>query len=324
MFYPRSLNGAKILITGGTGSLGNILVDRILKNEFGIPAEVTVFSRDETKQYYMQMKYSKEFPKLSFVLGDVRIYDQIAPMVQEHDVIFNAAALKHVPNCEFFPEQAVLTNVIGPINIVKALKKETGKVVIGISTDKATAPANVMGMTKALQERIFIDANNRSANTFICTRYGNVLSSRGSAIPLFKEQISQNGQVTLTTEDMTRFFISLDTAVNIVIDAFGTGKPGDTLIPIAKSALIKNIAKAMIGERDIPIKVQGIRPGEKIHEELVSEEECHRCISKPPYYVIKPISKEKPQNTIDRPYRSNDSVMSLEETQELLRSNNLL
>jgi FlaA1/EpsC-like NDP-sugar epimerase len=301
------LAGKRILITGGTGTLGRALVRRLLKGELGRPAKVTVFSRDEAKQHSMRLAYKNRGAAtdeiiyqnaqdlLAFRIGDVRDDASMFMAVRDTDVIFNAAALKQVPTCELFPFEAVQTNVMGPENIVRAIAHSGARVeiVVGISTDKACKPINVMGMTKALQERIFIQANLRCPNTrFVCVRYGNVIASRGSVVPLFLEQIRHGGPVTVTLREMTRFLLSVDRAVDTVFAAVKSARPGETYVPKVKSTRVVDLAKVLIGGRDIPIVYIGIRPGEKIHEVLVSEEEAFRTIERDGYYVIQPLLAE--------------------------------
>ena len=303
----RTLLNKRILVTGGTGSLGQVLLRRILSGELGIPERVVVFSRDEAKQHELRMRYLQRqvatdeviyediHNKLQFKIGDVRDYHSIAEAVQEADIIFNAAALKQVPTCEYYPYQAVLTNVHGPENIVRAIKELRCDVemVIGVSTDKACKPVNVMGMTKALQERVFIQANLRCPNTqFLCVRYGNVLSSRGSVIPLFHNQIRNNSPITITHKEMTRFLMTLEQAVDTIFEAYKNGRKGEIYIPTAPSAYVTDIAYVLLGGRSIPLKFIGIRPGEKLHEILISEEELGRTFSRNRYYVISSILNE--------------------------------
>jgi UDP-glucose 4-epimerase len=216
---------------------------------------------------------------LTFRIGDVRDFHSVASALRDGDVVFNAAALKQVPTCEYFPYEAVQTNIGGPENIVRAIRElhlpiET---VVGISTDKACKPVNVMGMTKAIQERVFIQANLDCLQTrFMCVRYGNVLASRGSVIPLFHDQIRDGGPLTFTTPEMTRFLLSLDDAVDIIFAAVRDGQRGETFIPRVPSARITDLAEVLIDGRPIEIKVTGVRPGEKLHEILISEEEIYR------------------------------------------------
>jgi len=333
-----------ILVTGGTGSLGKVLIKRLLSGEMGVPKKIIVFSRDEAKQHFMRMEYLNRkvttdeviynnFKQmLEFRIGDVRDLHSISGALHGVDVIFNAAALKQVPSCEYFPFEAVSTNIAGPENIVRAIREQDLpiEIVVGVSTDKACKPVNVMGMTKAIQERIFIKANLDSPKTrFICVRYGNVLASRGSVIPLFHDQILQGGPVTITTSDMTRFLLSLDQAVDTIFAAVRYAYAGETYIPRVPSAKVTDIAAALIGNRPIKTVVTGIRPGEKVDEILVSEEEGHRTIERGDYYVILPIlpellREEEKSPIIGKEYSSADNLMSPEEVREGLHKHHLL
>src|SRR5690349_14765426 len=244
-----------VLVTGGTGSMGSTLVRRVLSGEVGTPKKVIVFSRDEAKQHEMRMSYLHRreatdevifrnfMSVLEFRIGDVRSYAEVCSAVRDADIVVNAAALKQVPTCEYFPEQAILTNCVGAANIVRAIQEHRYAVqtVIGISTDKACKPVNVMGMTKSLQERIFIAANILNTRTrFVCVRYGNVLASRGSVIPLFHDQIRNGGPVTITDPKMTRFLLPLEQAVDTVLAALKEAKAGEIFIPRAPSASVLN------------------------------------------------------------------------------------
>jgi UDP-glucose 4-epimerase len=301
------LDGKRILITGGTGSLGQTLVRRLLTGEMGRPSKIIVYSRDEAKQHYMRLDYMNNSAAtddiiyqnfrelLTFRIGDVRDYPSLLQAVRDADVIFQAAALKQVPACEYFPFEAVKTNIVGPQNLVNAISETGGTVetVVGISTDKACKPVNVMGMTKALQERILLQAGLELPNTrFMCVRYGNVIASRGSVVPLFLDQIAHGGPITITVKEMTRFLLSLDRAVDTIFAAVATGHTGETYVPKVPSALITDIALALMDGKDIPIVYTGIRPGEKLHEIMVSEEECHRTVVRGNYYAIRPILPE--------------------------------
>ena len=334
-----------VVITGGTGSLGKTVVHRLLKRELGCPKKIIVFSRDEAKQHNMRMTYMHKLVatdeviyrnfmgKLEFRIGDVRSYADVCSVVKDADIVINAAALKQVPTCEYFPEQALMTNCMGAVNIVRAIQENGYPVdtVVGISTDKACKPVNVMGMTKSLQERIFTAANVLNPETrFICVRYGNVLASRGSVIPLFHEQIRSGGPVTVTVPEMTRFLLSLNQAVETVFTALRKARPGETFVPKAPSATMLNIAQALVGDRDIEIKITGIRPGEKMHEIMVSEEEAHHCVARGDYYAILSMLPElsDPQksepNVLSKEFSSEDTVLSLEQTIALLRDHNLM
>lgn len=337
-------NNKRILITGGTGSLGKTLVRRLLMGEFGRPQKIIVFSRDEAKQHDMRMHYKNlsyatdeiiyhNFEDiLEFYIGDVRDRHSIAAALKDVDIVFNAAALKQVPTCEYFPYEAVMTNINGAENIVKAIREYNLSIetVVGVSTDKACKPINIMGMTKAIQERIFVNANlNCPGTRFICVRYGNVLASRGSVIPLFLDQIRIGGPVTITTTDMTRFLISLDKAVDTIFAAVKDALPGETYIPKMPSAKVIDIADTLIGNRKIGKVITGIRPGEKIHEVLISEEEFHRTVNRGNYYVIQPIIPElqssKIMNTdLQGEYDSAKNLMSLEELSNFMKRENLL
>ena len=301
------LNNKRILVTGGTGSLGQSLVRRLLTGEMGTPSKVVVFSRDETKQYEMRADWKqntyatddiayRNFEELlQFRVGDIRDYPTVLEAVKGVDVVFNAAALKQVPTCEYFPYEAVQTNIIGAHNITRAIREGQTpvKLAIGVSTDKACKPINVMGMTKAIQERIFIESNLSTPDTsFVCVRYGNVLASRGSVLPLFKEQIRTGGPVTITLKEMTRFLLTLNQAVDTIFAAVHGANMGETYVPKAPSARILDVAKVLIGEKGTPIEFSGVRPGEKVHEILVSEDEVPRTTERDGYYIIHPIIPE--------------------------------
>lgn len=337
-------SGKIILVTGGTGSMGKTFVKRVLSGEHGIPKKVIVFSRDEGKQHYMRLDYLHKKVStdeviynnfknvLEFRIGDVRDYASVVSAMRNVDIVINAAALKQVPSCEYFPYEAVLTNCIGAQNIVRAISENDLPVetVVGISTDKAAKPVNVMGMTKAIQERIFTTANVINHKTrFMCVRYGNVLASRGSVIPLFHEQIRQGGPVTLTVPEMTRFLLSLDQAVETVFAVIKDGKAGETFVPCAPSATVENIAKALIGSRKIETKITGIRPGEKMHEIMISEEEIHHAHKVGNYFAIRSMLPELNSEGQSKPillkeYSSGDEVLDLAGTVELLGKHGLL
>ena len=332
------LKGKRILVIGGTGSLGHALVSRLLKGEMGQPAKIIVFSRDEAKQYLMRMEYFRRPAAteeiafmdgrevLSFRIGDVRDYASVLYQLRDADVVFNASAMKQVPICEYAPFEGVLTNIVGAHNIVRAIRENDLPIelVVGVSTDKACKPVNVMGMTKAIQERIFMQANLGNSHTrFVCVRYGNVVASRGSVVPLFMEQIRHGGPVTVTLDSMTRFLLTLDRAVDTVFAATRWALPAETFVPKVPAARIVDIARVLINGRNIPITVTGIRPGEKIHESLVSEEECFRTIERNGYYVILPILPELRKVTMEQPtlqneYSSNNGLVGLKELEQLL------
>ena len=338
------LNGKRVLVTGGTGSLGKVLVRRLLSGEIGMPKQITVFSRDEAKQHSMRLAFERlrtatdeviyhNFERvLQFRIGDVRDPHSVTTALKDADVVFNAAALKQVPSCEYFPYEAVQTNITGAENIIRAIRESRIPVetVVGVSTDKACKPVNVMGMTKAIQERLFVRANLDAEDTrFIGVRYGNVLASRGSVIPLFHEQIRLGRPITITTSDMTRFLLSLEQAVDTIFAALRVAARGEIYIPRVPSARVVDVAAALIADRKIETVITGIRPGEKIHEILVSEEEAHRTVERGEYYVIRPmlpelLPAEKIDNPIGREYSSADNVMSRAQVTELLQRHKLM
>lgn len=335
----NELEGKRILVTGGTGSLGQTLVKRILTGEAGRPAQITVFSRDEAKQHYMRLEflhreaatddviYQNSKDLLNFRIGDVRDYPALVASMREADIVFNAAALKQVPSCEYFPMEAVQTNIIGAANIVRAVRENDLPVerVIGISTDKACKPINVMGMTKAVQERVLIEANRDCPNVkFNCVRYGNVIASRGSIVPLFVDQVKNDQPITITLPEMTRFLLSLDRAVDTVFEAVKTTGRGETFVPKVACAKITDVATVLMGDKKLPIVYTGIRPGEKVHEIMVSEEECFRTVERGDYYVILPVLPELRGDgdfvqALETEYSSKDNNLSVDKLRELLR-----
>lgn len=337
-----SLQGKRILITGGTGSLGRVLLKRLLNyKRMGKPASITIFSRDEAKQHQLRVAYQIGSSELlerfnevvQFRIGDVRDLHSLMPAVKQSEVIINSAAMKQVPTCEYFPQEAIKTNVVGAMNIVSAISDHQTPVelVVGVSTDKAAKPVNVMGMTKALQERVLLQANMLCPTTrFVCVRYGNVMASRGSVIPLFHEQINNNLNVTVTDNRMTRFLLNLDSAVDIIFEAIITGNRGDVYVPHVRSARIMDVAEVMIGRRKIGIDEIGIRPGEKLHEILISEDEGRRAIKRGRHYVI-PSSLPEIHEDVDAEnaflnseYSSEHDLLSKEELRDILAANNLL
>jgi len=338
------LTDKNIVVTGGTGSVGKALVRRLLSGELGKIRKIIVFSRDEAKQHAMRLAYQRRRTAtdeviyrnsgqlLQFQIGDVRDQHCVCAALRNADVVLHAAALKQVPTCEYFPFEAVMTNVVGAENIVRAIRENQLPVgtVVGVSTDKACKPVNVMGMTKAIQERVFVRANLDCPDTrFICVRYGNVLASRGSVIPLFHDQIRQGGPVTITTLKMTRFLLSLDQAVDTIFAALKQANRGEIYLPRVLSARVTDLAEVLIGDRPIETTVIGIRPGEKAHEILVSEEEAHRTTGRGGYYVILPMLPElrlsaETESPLGREYSSADAVMTKAELAELLDEHRLL
>lgn len=340
----KLFEGKTVLLTGGTGSLGKIMVKTLLRGHHGVPGKIIVFSRDEAKQHFMRLDYLEQASRtehalfdnftrlLEFRIGDVRDYAAVCSAVRDAHIVVNAAALKQVPSCEYFPIEAVNTNILGAQNVIRAVQ-EVGhqvEVVVGVSTDKACKPVNVMGMSKALQERLFIAANLTSRRTrFVCVRYGNVLASRGSVIPLFHEQIESGGPVTVTTEKMTRFLMPLSKAVDTICAAIKDAQPGETFIPIAPAARIIDVARTLIGERPIEVRITGIRPGEKLYEALISEEEALRSVARGDYYAIAPMLPELQREAIERPaldaeYTSNNGLLDAGEVLQLLERHQLL
>jgi len=333
-----------ILITGGTGSLGKELVRRIMTGKFGTPKKIIVFSRDEDKQYQMKLEWKnikvatddvfyhnyEEF--LDFRIGDVRDFESITRSTKQSDIVIHTAALKQIPVCEYFPHESIKTNLLGIQNIIRAIIENETCVekVIAISTDKACKPVNVYGMCKAIQERLVIDANLRCTNTkFLCARYGNVVASRGSVIPLFQEQIKNGTSITITIKEMTRFLLTLGQATQIIFDALRDGEAGDTYIPNLDSFNIMDLAEVMIGNRKVDIKFIGIRPGEKIHEILISEEEIPRTTKRGNYYIIHPILPElRPQRDIkpvmSKELSSADRVLNKTSLRNFLKKERLL
>ena len=261
----------KLLITGGTGSFGNAVLEKFLKSDI---AEIRIFSRDEKKQHDMRVAFNN--PKIKFFLGDVRDRESIKSAVQGVDYIFHAAALKQVPSCEFFPVEAVKTNVLGTENVLSLAIENNVKKVICLSTDKAVYPINAMGVSKAMMEKVFVAKSRTSNSTIICgTRYGNVMASRGSVIPHFYDQIQSGNEITVTDSNMTRFMMTLDDAVNLVFYAFENGNSGDIFVQKSPSTTIGELASTMkkIYNSSVNIKTIGTRHAEKMHETLLSREE---------------------------------------------------
>lgn len=350
------LNNKRILITGGTGSLGKALLTGIISGQYGNPAEITLFSRDEAKQFELRNRLlrdcriaddlestdcsQKRAGKVRFIIGDIRDFNALQRAVHGQNIIFHAAAMKHVPIAEYNPWEAVQTNLTGTENLIRAATAPDSIVtkVIGISTDKACNPVNVMGMTKALQEKMLIEANLRGRAAFACVRYGNVVASRGSAVPLFKEQIQAGNPVTLTSGDMTRFLITLERAVEAVMNVLAKASPGEIWVPHLSSVRMKDLVTVMIKEIKTPycnssvIREIGIRPGEKIHELLVSQEEAPRTYSNDDYFIIRPSFPELNNNAdssmasdnrtefLQGPVSSDQHIAQEEEIIKILRS----
>lgn len=325
MFKEKTL-----LITGGTGSFGNAIVSKFLDLDW---KEIRIFSRDEKKQDDMRKKFDNS--KLKFYLGDVRDFQSVNNSVRGVDYIYHAAALKQVPSCEFHPMEAVKTNVLGTENVLEAAIQHEVKKVVCLSTDKAVYPINAMGLSKAMMEKVMMSKSRNldPKKTIICgTRYGNVMASRGSVIPLIIHQIKQNSDVTLTDPDMTRFMMTLDDAVDLVLYAFENGNNGDIFVQKAPACTIEKLAEAIKGllkKPDHPIKVIGTRHGEKLYETLLSREEMVSSEDLGDYYRIPPdlrdlnygkfMEKGKRQITQTEDYNShNTEQLNVEDMQKLL------
>ena len=326
MFKDKTL-----LITGGTGSFGRVVLERFLNTDI---KEIRIFSRDEKKQDDMRRYYQNQ--KIKYYIGDVRNVSSLRNVMQGVDYVFHAAALKQVPSCEFFPIEAVKTNVFGTENVLNVAIEAGVKKVVCLSTDKAAYPVNAMGMTKALMEKILI-AKSRTVSadrTLICgTRYGNVMGSRGSVIPLLIEQIKNGQPLTVTDPNMTRFLMSLDEAVNLVLYAFKNANSGDIFVQKSPSCYIGDLAKALkeLFNVDNEIKIIGIRHGEKMYEVLLTKEEAARAIDEGNYYRIpsdnrdlnyeKYLEKGSPKITLATEYNSNNTkILTVNEIKEKLLS----
>jgi UDP-N-acetylglucosamine 4,6-dehydratase len=290
----KSINGTldmfankTLLITGGTGSFGNAVLRRFLNSDL---REIRILSRDEKKQDDMRKKFNN--PKLKFYIGDVRDYQSVLNAVRGADFIYHAAALKQVPSCEFHPMEAVKTNVLGTENVLEAAINCGVQRVVCLSTDKAVYPINAMGISKAMMEKVIVAKSRSSTSTVICaTRYGNVMASRGSVIPLFTNQIRAGQSITITDPNMTRFMMTLDDAVDLVLYAFEHGKPGEVFVQKAPAATIEVLAKSLtglLGAPDHPINVIGTRHGEKLYEALLSREEMVAAEDLGGYYRVPP------------------------------------
>ncbi len=322
-------NDKILLITGGTGSFGNAVLRRFLNSDI---REIRIFSRDEKKQDDMRQFYGND--KIKYYIGDVRDYESIKSAMKGVDFVFQAAALKQVPSCEFFPTEAVRTNVLGCENVLNAALENNVSRVIVLSTDKAVYPINAMGMSKALSEKVMIAKSRSLINTdqvFCGTRYGNVMASRGSVIPLFVDQIKKGGPLTITDPQMTRFMMTLDGAVDLVIFAFQNGKPGDIFVQKAPASTIEVLAKALLKlyNANNPVKIIGTRHGEKLYETLVNREELAKAEDLGNYYRIPADTRDLNYNRyfvegetqiaqIEEYTSHNTHRMNLEETQDLL------
>ena len=291
MNYSSVLDNKSILITGGTGSFGHQMIIELMQFK---PKLIRIFSRDEDKQHNLKQELleSPILDKIQFVIGDVRDYERMYSVTKDMDIIFHAAALKQVPSVEAHPYEAVKTNIIGAYNVVTAAVARKVSKVIAVSTDKAVKPVNAMGMTKALQEKLILsDEITKDKTTFCCVRYGNVLGSRGSVIPLWDKRLEQNKPLPITHPDMTRFVLTLSQAIDLVFYSLKNGKGGEIFVKKAPATKMVNLARAYAelktGKKNYPLEYIGIRAGEKIDEVLVSEEEMRRVSEKKDHFVIK-------------------------------------
>lgn len=314
-----SIRDKRFLVTGGTGSFGNFIVGRLL----GLGAkEVRILSRDEKKQHDMRVFY-RGHANLTFVIGDIRDRATVDEATHDIEVVFQAAALKQVPNCEYFPMEAIRTNVLGVQNLVDAALTNRVEAFVTLSTDKAVKPVNVMGMTKALQERIVLCGNLSRLNRgtrFACVRYGNVLRSRGSVVPFFRRQLSLGQRLTVTHDAMTRFLLTLNDAIDLVLYAVETACGGETFVRKAPAGRIVDIAAVLCQEVGKPLEydVIGILPGEKLNEILVSEEELGRTEDLGDYYKIHPWWDSARPHALEREYSSVDHVTGRDEVRSLI------
>lgn len=325
-----------LLITGGTGSFGNAVLNRFLRTDIG---EIRIFSRDEKKQDDMRHEFQAKMPevadKIKFYIGDVRSLESCRGAMHGVDYIFHAAALKQVPSCEFFPMEAVRTNVIGTDNVLTAAIETGVECVICLSTDKAAYPINAMGITKAIEEKVAVAKSRNSGKTKICcTRYGNVMCSRGSVIPLWIDQIKNGNPITITEPSMTRFIMSLEEAVDLVLFAFEHGENGDLLIQKAPACTIGTQAQAvceLFGGKKEDIKVIGIRHGEKMYETLLTNEECAKAIDMGNFYRVPADNRglnydkyfkegDEKRNTLTEFNSNNTRILNVEETKAKIAS----
>lgn len=324
-----NLDNSTLLITGGTGSFGNEVLRLFLKSNV---SEIRIFSRDEKKQDDMRKHYND--PRLKFFIGDVRDSMSIRGAMQSVDYVFHAAALKQVPSCEFYPIEAVKTNILGTENVLNAALDSRVKKVVCLSTDKAVYPVNAMGLSKSLMEKVLIAKSREGgSSTIICgTRYGNVMGSRGSVIPLFIDQINKGIPLTITSPKMTRFIMSLEEAVDLVMYAFINGKAGDIFVQKSPSAYVEHLAMAISrisGNKDYPIEIIGKRHGEKMYETLISAEEMPMANEIENFFRIHPDARdlnysqffdEGHDSIISEEYNSNNTeILSLEDVESLIR-----
>lgn len=314
------ISGAKILITGGTGSFGSAFLDKCLQEG---AEEVRIFSRDEKKQYDMAQLYRNK-DNVKFYLGDIRDKRTLDAPMYGVDYVFHAAAMKQVPSCESFPMEAVKTNIIGSDNLLNTAVQKRVQKVVCLSTDKAVSPTSAMGMTKAYMEKLAIQKAMEQNRTEICiTRFGNLVASRGSAVPLFIEQVQRNLPITITDPDMTRFMMTVGEAVDLVEKAFAIGENGEILVKKSSACTTGDLAKAVckyLNVKDYPTEIIGIRPGEKMHEALLTEEEANICGVKDNYMIVSR-NRKFLISADDIPYRSDIAPrMTEDEVLKLIKS----
>lgn len=299
-----------ILVTGGTGSFGNFIVNRLLKEN---AREVRILSRDEKKQYDMKIHY-KNHPTLKFFIGDIRDHLRVDETMKGVDIVFQAAALKHVPVCEYNPSEAIKTNVLGVENVIRAALRERVEKVIAVSTDKAVKPVNVMGMTKALQERLILSANlapDNQGTVLSCVRYGNVMSSRGSVIPFFRDKLRNGEDLTITDVGMTRFLLTLEDAIDLVIFALHNAQGGEVFVKKSPSVNVVDLAKILSQNvnKELQYKVIGKYPGEKLHEVLITEEELQRTKDMGDYFKVHPWWENRVLGDLQEEYISSMEIL---------------
>lgn len=329
---------SRILLIGGTGSLGSAFLKRLLRSPRNRPKTVTIFSRDEAKQAKLRAEISDELnrseipiqTRVQFEIGDVRDVDSLHTAINGQDIVIHAAALKQVDRCESLPDQVVKTNIVGALNIVSVIEKlpVPPSLLVGISTDKACLPVNVMGISKAMQEKIFLSGPLRCPGTrFVSVRYGNVLASRGSVLPLFHRQINQGNDITITHRDCTRFFLPLGEAIDTILFAIDRGRNGEIIVPKIRSCHMIDIAECLAREGNVSVREIGMRPGEKFHEILVTSLEARRLREDESYYIIEPEmfepSIERLQLPDDWAFTSDTSPLNREETEQFLTENGM-
>lgn len=303
-----------VLVTGGTGSFGNFIVNRLINEN---AKEIRILSRDEKKQYDMKIHYNNH-PAIRFFIGDIRDEARVDEVMQGVDIVFQAAALKHVPVCEYNPTEAINTNVLGVKNVIRAALREKVEKVIAISTDKAVKPVNVMGMTKALQERLIISANlapDNKGTILACVRYGNVMSSRGSVIPFFRDKLKNGEELTITDLEMTRFLLTLGDAIDLVVFALHNSEGGEVFVKKSPSVRVIELAKVLSQtfEKELKYRIIGKFPGEKLHEILITEEELQRTKDMGGYFKVHPWWEKSIYNDLQGEYISSMEIVQDDE-----------